>query len=1113
MAKSNRQRVDEALILVAEGFGAYAEDLLRQHWGGNWRAEVKANARTGKFADHEGDLSDPDYALWLGTSQWRPVFYKQLSEGDRAALGFLRQVRIDWAHHKTSFTVDETHRVVDMAHLLLSSCGAVEQAAALDETRQEVLRLKFEEQTKRAAAQAAEGLVVEGVVGGLRPWRDVVEPHEDVASGNFQLAEFAADFREVHAGTAQPEYGDPLEFFRRTYLTRGLRALLTQTMRRLNGVGGDPVVDLMTTFGGGKTHSLLAVYHLAGHGGLDDLAGMRALATDIGVESVPMSVARAVVIGNDFSPRGAVKEDGTQVNTMWGELAWQLGGRDAYERVRGADETRTNPGTTVLRDLLAEHAPCVVLIDEWIAYARQLWNRDDLPAGSLDTHMTFAQSLTEAAKSVRNCLLVVAIPSSDSVRDTGAAEHSHEIGGVGGVEALKRLRAVVHRTDSPWQPASPDESFEIVRRRLFKAIVPDDLVHRDVTCRRFAEMYAKHPSEFPSEVRRDDYEARLKAAYPIHPELFDRLYQDWSTLERFQRTRGVLRLMATAVHALWTRNDKSPLILASSLPLEDTNVFEEITSHLDDNWQPVVDQDVAGRNSLPARLDRDHTALGRAQAAQRVARTIFLGSAPTSRRGDGGASSPARGIENLRITLGSAFPGDTPALFGDALRRLTERATFLNHEGTRYWLSTQPTVTEIARSTAENYEESEVIDDLADWIAKEKDRGDFARVHRFPAGSADVDDDQTAALVILGAEHSHARKSDDSPGKRTALEFTRHRGTQARQHQNMLVFLAPDANRLPDLLAAVRMQKAWQQVSDNREAHNLDQHNIRLVESNLRAGADTIAARITETYIWLLVPRQEAKGPLTIDALKVNGRGSLAARATSRVGDDGLLITRFAPTLLRMAMDKVPLWRDGHHVTVAQVWDDFTRYPYLPRLKDSRVLVNAVVDGPQELNAEQDGFGYADAYDAERGRYRGLVLHRAAEAASLSGLIVRYDAAKRQWDEEQEAARRAREGGDRAGKGAGVAGGGDAGGENGEGTTTTTKVTRFTAWKQLDPVRAGKEATAIADEVLALFTDRRIPVKVTIEIEAEDAEGFDEATRRNVTENANTLGFGHHEFE
>src|SRR5687767_7657084 len=149
MAKSNRQRVDEALILVAEGFGAFAEDQLRQHWGEDWAKEVRANARGSKFAEQvEADLRDPDYVLWVATNQWRPVFHKQLSETDRAAISFLRDTRIDWAHNKKSFTVDETHRVVDFAYMLLTACGAVEQASQLDEQRQEVLRLKFEEQTK-----------------------------------------------------------------------------------------------------------------------------------------------------------------------------------------------------------------------------------------------------------------------------------------------------------------------------------------------------------------------------------------------------------------------------------------------------------------------------------------------------------------------------------------------------------------------------------------------------------------------------------------------------------------------------------------------------------------------------------------------------------------------------------------------------------------------------------------------------------------------------------------------------------------------------------------------------------------------------------------------------
>jgi predicted AAA+ superfamily ATPase len=1104
MAKSNRQRVDEALILVANGFGAFAEDQLRQHWGDGWRAEVKANTK-GKFDFAEGKLDDPDFVLWLGINQWRPVFYKLLSESDRAAISFLRDARVDWAHNKKAFTIDETHRVIDFAHMLLSACGAVEEAAQLDEQRQEVLRLKFEEQTKRVAAKSAEGLSVGGEVGGLRPWREVIQPHDDVASGGFQLAEFAANLREVHGGTARDEYGDPVEFFRRTYLTRGLRTLLVQTMRRMNGAGGDPVVDLMTTFGGGKTHSLLAVYHLCGGTEITKLAGMAELAREIGIDGLPSKIATAVVVGNDFSARGETKSDGTQVNTLWGELAWQLGGREAFELLRPDDEARTSPKATSLVKLLTDHAPCIVLIDEWISYARQLWNREDLAGGSLDTHMTFAQALTEAVKSVPNALLVVSIPASDSIRDVDD-EHSHEIGGVGGVEALRRLRAVVHRVDSPWQPASADESFEIVRRRLFTSIAPDDLVHRDVTCRRFAELYTKHPAEFPAEVRQHDYEQRIKDAYPIHPELFDRLYQDWSALERFQRTRGVLRLMATVVHGLWSRNDQSPLILPSSVPLDDVDVFEEITNQLDDNWKPVVEVDVAGPSSLPARLDRENTTLGRVQAAQRVARAIFLGSAPDAhRRGaESGAHTPNRGIENMRITLASAFPGDTPAVFGDALRRLNEHARYLNSEGSRYWLSTQQTVSELARGKAEGYDEREILDDLAGWIRRETDRGEFGRVHRFPADSGDIDDEQTVALVVLGAEHTHARNTD-SPALAAALDYTKQRGARARQHQNTLVFVTADANRLPDLLSAVRMHKAWGDVEANKESYNLDQHNIRLAASNLERWKDTIRSRITEAYMWMLVPRQETQQPLTIEVLKMNGAGTLAERATRKAVENDLLVTRYAASNLRMELDRVPLWREGSHVSVAQLWEDFSRYPYLPRLKSLQALLEAVQDGPMQLNAEHDGFGYADAFDADAGRYRGLVLHDTAVRAAAAGLVVEYSVAQKQWEADK--ATTEEPGDETTGKGSGDGDGDERQGE------TDKKFRRFTALKEIDPIRTGRDAAAIADEVISHFTDRGAKVTVIIEIEAEDSDGFDETVRRIVTENASTLGFKRHEFE
>ena len=298
------------------------------------------------------------------------------------------------------------------------------------------------------------------------------------------------------------------------------------------------------------------------------------------------------------------------------------------------------------------------------------------------------------------------------------------------------------------------------------------------------------------------------------------------------------------------------------------------------------------------------------------------------------------------------------------------------------------------------------------------------------------------------------------------------------------------------------MHKAWGDVEANKESYNLDQHNIRLAAGNLERWEDTIRSRITETYVWMLVPRQETQQPLTIEVLKMNGAGTLAERATRKAVQNDLLVTRYAASNLRMELDRVPLWREGSHVSVAQLWEDFSRYPYLPRLKSLQVLLEAVQDGPMQLNAEHDGFGYADAFDADAGRYRGLVLHDTADRAAAAGLVVEYSVAQKQWE-----ADKATTEGEPGDETTGKADGGESQGE------ADKKFRRFTALKEIDPVRTGRDAAAIADEVISHFTDRGAKVTVIIEIEAEDSEGFDETVRRIVTENASTLDFKRHEFE
>jgi predicted AAA+ superfamily ATPase len=373
------------------------------------------------------------------------------------------------------------------------------------------------------------------------------------------------------------------------------------------------------------------------------------------VNKIP-ATKRVVIVGNKVSPGSPSKKpDGTVVRTLWGELAWQLGGKEGYALVTEDDLHATSPGDT-LRVLFNKYAPCLILIDEWVAYARQLHEASDLPGGRFETHFTFAQTLSEAAKAAKNTLLVVSIPASEGggVSPHGSEIENVEVGGERGRHALERLKNAIGRVESSWRPASAEEGFEIVRRRLFDAITGDSHIARDLTAKAFMDLYRTQQQEFPPECRDSDYEKRLKAAYPIHPEVFDRLYSDWSTLVKFQRTRGVLRLMAAVIHSLWEKQDRNPLILPANIPIDDPRVQFELTRYLPDHWVPVIEKDVDGPNSLPLRIDGEKPNLGRYSACRRVARTVYLGSAPT-------AKAANRGLEDRRIKLGCVQPGEASA--------------------------------------------------------------------------------------------------------------------------------------------------------------------------------------------------------------------------------------------------------------------------------------------------------------------------------------------------------------------------------------------------------------------------------------------------------------------
>jgi predicted AAA+ superfamily ATPase len=714
MAISNRERVGRALDSLKEGLYPFIEREMKASYSDKWIATALSCLPESYTIRKTGDAvlkEDVSALLIVMWEQWNEVFKKTLGRSDRSLVSELRDTRNAWAHNDP-FSVDDAYRAFDSIARLLSAVSADTQE--VEKQKQEILRIRFEEQAKRETRRKAEAPTEGQPMSGLKPWREIATPHPDVASGRYQQAEFAADLWQVYLDEGSDEYRLPNEFFRRTYLTEGLKHLLTNALIRLAGVGGDPVIELQTNFGGGKTHAMLALYHLFFGVEPKDLPGMEPVFQAADVNEPPKNVNTVVIVGNKISPGKVEKKtDGTRVHTIWGEIAWQLGGKEGYEMVREADETATNPGD-VLKELFNRYSPCLILIDEWVSYARQLHERADLPGGSFDTHFTFAQTLSESAKNADRTLLVVSIPSSDI-----------EIGGDRGKEALDRLKNAIGRVESPWRPASAEESFEIVRRRLFQTTTdPKLFVARDAVIKAFSEMYRTQAQEFPTECREADYERRLREAYPIHPEFFDRLYSDWSTLDKFQRTRGVLRLMAKVIHSLWEREDKSLLIMPAHIPMDDAQVQSELTRYLDDNWVPIIEKDVDGPNSLPLDIDRANANLGRYSACRRVTRTIYLGSAPTIRAAN-------RGLEDRRIKLGCVQPGESVATFGDALRRLTDRATYLYIDGNRYWISNQPNVTRTAQDRATQLleERYKVTEEIVRRLKTDKQRGEFGAIH------------------------------------------------------------------------------------------------------------------------------------------------------------------------------------------------------------------------------------------------------------------------------------------------------------------------------------------------------------------------------------------------
>ena len=974
--------------------GATVEELIERGLGGRQADEFYQ--KLAENSDIESAI-DLNYFPRVVRDNWRGAFAQHFNDDPSVQnmLWLIKTARDQIAHPGTQ-DIDAEYtraRLYDITDLL-GRINAPDEKQAVEEIRDNLFAsAESEEQTDSMPLDEGSQTLSTEIRDGqdtpqrrssnnLTPWRDVIRPNNDVALGTFEAAEFAADLQQVHDGRADATgYGNPVSFFNQTYITPGIRTLLVNSLKRLAGNGGDPVIQTKTGFGGGKTHSLIALYHLVKSS--DALINpppnneehqrtseeIKGIMQEAEWHPTPDKSSSVAVLDGTFlatTDLTVIKETGDPLNTLWGVMAYQLGGQEAYEIVGEAAREGTAPGGAQLDRLLEHVGSCVILMDELVAYVRNVGEAQD-------NIYTFMQVLTQSVRRSNNATLVVTLP--ESVVEAGAE---------GGVEALSRLDSILGRIEAVWEPLEVHEAFEVVRRRLFGRV--RDEAARDQVCETFSRMYANARRDYPEEVGESRYLERMKACYPIHPEIFDRLYSDWSSIPRFQRTRAVLRMMANCINRLYLRGDVSPLIMPANLTLNDPELSNEFLPLLDGEWRPVlteVDSDGSRTDNIDRNVQRFSNIGG---AARRIARTVFLGSA---------SSGAVRGIDARRIHLGVVLPGQGVSVYKEALGQMNGALYYLYSSDDRYYFHAEENLNKVATDRADTLSDREVDDWIIDQLqeAARSGRQRRAEVLVCPENSDDVKDLDTVQLVILPPDKAlpnRSRENDEAAA--AAQDILLNRGDAPRIHRNGLLFLTARNDEIRTLRSSARTYLAWHSIlNGERSIENLtgDRHSQAI--NSLRSAERQLSEALVRAYRWAMAPSQEnpqrANYGLSIFQTNPTDTGDIVDSALGQLTEAEVLVDEISPSAL-VSMLQQYVWSSSNysdHISVDNLWELMTRNVYLHRLRNRNVLLKCIAEGVSEGR-----FGYAETYNDEK--YEGMCFGESMPDPSFtdpgSGLLV-----------------------------------------------------------------------------------------------------------------------------
>lgn len=836
----------------------------------------------------------------------------------------------------------------------------------------------------------------------LPSWWQITPPHRDIRS-NKRLDEsiFAADLGRVVHGSAPEDYQDPLRFFASTYLTQGLAALLGDALRELTGSGsGNRIIQIETPFGGGKTHTLLTLYHLIKHrADVIKRPEVKWLLTQIGLDHIPEARV-ATIVGTDLSAiEPVIQSDGTKLYTLWGQIAYQLGGVAGYALVRSADEARLAPGAETLR-VLFDRAPALILMDELVNYV--------VPAGAVavgsttlkDQTIAFLQQLTQAIAQTLKSMLLLTIPGSQTeLYGQAAKDLQQQL-----FTAAGHVAEIVGRVQTVRTPVQGDDIYEVLRRRLLEPLADDNArKERDRRARQVAqtyvEMYRAIPNDVPQEVQEEAYIERMVRAYPFHPDVVRILYERWGTLPDFQRTRGALRILGLVIADLFANNRFDPLILPSHLNLAPGDLRNELVRVLDNaTFNNVIDSDIAGPSAKAVQIDggvgREHA---RFKPAERTATTVFLWSFS-------GAASETKGASEAQIRVGVLTPEMQPAIIGNVLNEFRRKLWYMHEENSSYRFDTRANLNRVIVQKEEGVTAQAARKAVEDKITEllnamgQRSRGGSLfgsgsavslRSYLFPKASQDVADIPSIGVGLLRpAQSAPAGDEIDALPPLVGEILTRY-GERPRENRNTLAVLVPDTNLVVEAEKAARRLLALRAAKADTQLALPDNQRQELNQM-LEAAANAFPQEVARIYRSVVVPADASKGGMERFDLGLRSfvKGeTLWDDALALLAAKDRYLDALAPSLL--ASNHFGIWpKDVDAVSTQKLWEAFVQFPHLPMLASKQILIDAITKG-----CDQGLLGYAISdeqgppFDGNQGRFGSHNPHITVEIAPTTWVM------------------------------------------------------------------------------------------------------------------------------